>query len=203
MTGTKMGKRSVVVLAAGALCAFAAQGQAPAAPATTAAAQPAAAPHVYGRIEHALVTGPASLEIQAQLDGGGDSTVLLVQDLKYASGEGGMFVHFTIDNGQVMPGKTINLALPVLKDLHVHDRDGGTVHQPVVAMSFCIGDHAFSTNVTLKPRTSFTPPLVLGKADAAQFGAIDPTKKNTLREASCAAPAPTPPATAAPAPAAH
>jgi len=98
-------------------------------------------------------------------------------------------------------GKTVNLALPVLKDLHVHDRDGGTVHQPVVAMSFCIGDHAFTTNVTLKPRTTFTPPLVLGKADAAPFGTIDPSKKNTLREASCAAPAPALAAT--PPPAAH
>ncbi len=198
MMGTKMGKRSVITLAAGALCAFAAQGQAPAAAATgNATAQPASTPHVYGHIEHALVTVSPPIEVQAQLDGGGDSTVLLVQDLKYASGEGGMFVHFTIDNGQVMPGRTVNVALPVLKDLHVHDRDGGTVHQPVVAMSFCIGDHAFTTNVTLKPRTTFTPPLVLGKADAAQFGAIDPTKKNTLREASCAAPA------ATPAPAAH
>ena len=199
MTGTKMGRRSIITLAAGALCAFAAQGQAPAAATSTATAttQPAATPHVYGHIEHALVTVSTPIEVQAQLDGGGDSTVLLVQDLKYASGEGGMFVHFTIDNGQVMPGRTVNVALPVLKDLHVHDRDGGTVHQPVVAMSFCIGDHAFTTNVTLKPRTTFTPPLVLGKADAAQFGMIDPTKKNTLREASCAAPAPVPAATAA------
>ena len=200
MTG--MGTRTGLPLAvlAGALCAFGAQAQTPAATAAAAPAKPVPLAHVYGRIEHALVTGSPSIEVQAQLVGGGDSTVLLVQDIKYASGEGGTYVHFTIDNGEVMPGKTVNLALPVLKDQHVHDRDGGTVHQPVVAMSFCIGDHAFTTNVTLKLRTNYVPPLLLGKADAAQFGQIDPLKKNTMLEASCAPPAPvvsTAPTTAA------
>ncbi|MFI4980569.1 MAG: RimK/LysX family protein [Nevskiales bacterium] len=193
--GTRTGRLSLAVLA-GALCAFGARAGTP----DAATAQPVPLTHVYGRLEHAVVTGSPSIEVQAQLVGGGDATVLLVQDIKYASGEGGTYVHFTIDNGEVMPGKTINLALPVLKDQHVHDRDGGTVHQPVVAMSFCIGDHAFTTNVTLKLRGNYVPPLLLGKADAAQFGQIDPLKKNTVLEARCAPPAAaavTPPTAAA------
>jgi len=194
-TGTAMGRRLGIMLAAGALCGFTAQAQTAAAPAAAAAA----APHVYGRIEHALVTGSPSIEIEAQLDGGGDTTVLLANDIKYASGEGGMYVHFSIDNGEVVTGKTVNLALPVLKDQHVHDRDGAVVHHPIVAMNFCIGNHAFSSNVTLEQRTTYTPPLILSKADAAQFAPIDPAKKNT-GDASCAAPAA--PMTTAPA-AAH
>ena len=192
---TRTGCLSLAAFAAAALYPLATQVQAqtPAA----APAKPVPLTHVYGRLEHATVTGSPSIEIEAQLDGGGDATVLLVQDLKYASGEGGMYVHFTIDNGEVMPGRSINLALPVLKDQHVHDRDGGTLHQPVVAMNFCIGDHAFGSNVTLKLRTSYTPPLLLSKADAAQFGAIDPLKKNTV-DANCA-----PPAAATTTPAAH
>ena len=203
-TGMAMGRRLGIMLAAGALCGFTAQAQTPATPAATAAAAApapaAAAPHVYGRIERALVTGSPSIEVAAQLDGGGDATVLLVNDIKYASGEGGMYVHFTIDNGQVMSGRTVNLALRVLKDQHVRDRDGGVVHHPIVAMNFCIGSHAFSSNVTLEPRNSYTPPLVLSKADAAQFAPIDPTKKNT-GDANCAAPVA--PAATAPVSAAH
>jgi len=183
-----MGNRLGFSLAGGALCAFAAQAQTAAPPASAAA--PAAAhdaPHVYGHLERAVVVGSPSIEIEAQLSGGGDTTVLLVNDIKYASGEGGMMVHFTIDNGEVMPGRTLNLALPVLQDQHVRDRDGSVVHHPIVAMNFCIGTHAFGSNVTLEPRTGYTPPLVLSKADAAQFGPTDPLKKNT-GDANCAAP---------------
>ncbi len=88
-----------------------------------------------------------------------------------------------------MPGKTVNLTLPALKDQHVRGRYGAVVHQPIVAMNFCIGTHAINTNVILKPRTSYTPPLVLSKADAAPFAPIDPLKKNT-GDANRAAPAP-------------
>ncbi len=187
---------SLAAFAVGALYTVAAQAQ----PGAAAPPKPVPLTHVYGRLERALVTGSPSIEVEAQLEGGGENTVLLVQDIKYASGEGGMFVHFTIDNGEVMPGHSVNLSLPVLKDQHVHDRDGGTLHQPVVAMNFCIGDHAFTSNVTLKLRSSYTPPLLLGKADAAQFGAIDAQKKNTV-DANCAPPPA--PAAAAPAPPAH
>jgi len=185
MTGMAMGNRLGLALAGGALCAFAAQAQTPAAPAAAPAGAPTAA-HVYGHLERAVVVGSPSIEVQAQLSGGGDATVLLVNDIKYASGEGGMMVHFTIDNGEVMPGRTVNVSLPLLQDQHVRDRDGGVVHHPIVAMNFCIGTHAFGSNVTLEPRTGYTPPLVLGKADAAQFGATDPLKKNTI-DAECAA----------------
>jgi hypothetical protein len=170
MTGTAISRQWRIALAAGTMAAFAAQAQAP--------ATGAAAPRVYGHIERALVTGSPSIQIRAQLDGGGNTTVLYVTDIKYASGEGGMYVHFTIDNGQVMPGKAVNLSLPVVKDQLVHDRDGGVAHHPIVAMNFCIGAVAFSSNVILEPRTSFTPPLLLGKADAAQFAPIDPLKKD-------------------------
>ena len=167
MRGVTMDRRTGITLAAAVLCAFAAP------------AQSAETAHVYGRVEYAQVTGSASLQIESQLEGGGDTTVLYVSDIKYASGEGGMFVHFTIDNGEVLPGRTISVALPVLKDQLVHDRDGGTDHQPTVAMNFCIGNVAFSSNVILELRTTFTPQLLLGKTEAAQFAPIDPQKKNT------------------------
>jgi len=187
MMGTTMSRRLGITLSAVMLCAFTAQGQAPATPAAPAPKAAALAPHIYGRIEYALVTSSPSIQIESQLEGGGDTTVLYVTDIKYASGEGGVYVHFTIDNGKVMPGRTVNLALPVLKDQLVHDRDGGVDHQPTVAMSFCIGNVAFSSNVILELRTAFTPQLLPGKAEAAQFAPIDPQKKNT-GDPNCQAP---------------
>ncbi len=185
--------RLAMSLAAGLLAATAAQAQTPA-PAPAAAATPAAvpaaaattapaaaaAPHVYARLERAQVKASSSIEIQAQLDGGGNITVLQAEDIKYAHGEGGMFVHFTIDSGRVSTGHTINMALPVIQDQHIRDRSGAIDHRPIVAMSFCIGDHAFTTNVALQVRDNYNPPLLLSKTDAAQFGTLDPQKKNTI-----------------------
>ena len=179
----------LAVILAGLLAA----GAAVAAPDTSApgtsapdAAPPAAAPpaapiaHVYGHIERAFVqTGPA-IEVPAQLAGGGDVTVLKVEDIKYAHGEGGMFVHFTIDNGRVVTGHIVNVDLPVLQDQHKRERTGGVEHRPIVSMTFCIGDRSFTTSVALQNREDYDPPLVLSKADAAQFGALDPQKKNTI-----------------------
>lgn len=178
---------AVVLAAAGAISA--AQAQAPAAQSAPAAAA-APAPHVYGRIEHARVDNSGTpIEIDAQMDAAGPNTVLHALNIKYASGEGGMYVHFTLDNGHVMPGKEVNLVLPVLKDQHIRDRNGGTEHHPLVQMQFCIGDRAFGTDVVLEPITTFTPPLELSKADAAQFGTLEPTKKFT-GDPSCAPPKP-------------
>jgi hypothetical protein len=146
-------------------------------------------PHGYGRIEWASVQGAPPIEIQAQLDGTADYTVLSAQDIKYASGEGGMYVHFTIDDGEVMPGNEISLSLPIIKDQHQRDRNGAVDHRPVVSMGFCIGDRAFTTSVTLVPRTSYTPPLVLSKTDAAQITPMDPQKKLT-RHPECKEPEP-------------
>ncbi|MDR3418238.1 MAG: RimK/LysX family protein [Nevskia sp.] len=142
---------------------FAAQAQGPGAP----------APHGYSRVEWAQIQGAPPIEIRAQLDGSGEYTVLNAEDIKYASTETGMNVHFTVDDGEVMPGHQISLALPIIKDQHLRDRNGGTEHRPVVTMSFCIGDRAFTTTVTLMTRTSYTPQLVLSKADAAQFAPLD------------------------------
>jgi hypothetical protein len=175
-------KTRLAAILAGLLAAAAATAD-PAAPPAAAAAAPAApapVPHAYGRIERAFVqTGPG-IEIPAQLDGGGDISVLKVHDIKYAHGEGGMFVHFTIDNGRVVSGRTVNDDLPVLQDQHKRERLGGVEHRPVVQMAFCIGDRAFTTSVALENRDDYNPPLLLSKADAAQFGAIDAQKKNTI-----------------------
>jgi hypothetical protein len=191
---------ALLLACAGSICA--AQAQTPAAPApatataSAAAAAPAAAPHVYGHIEHTRVdSGGPTIEIDALLNAAGDHTILHALNIKYASGEGGMYVHFTLDNGHVLPGKEVNLALPVLKDEHIKDRNGGTEHHPLVSMQFCIGDRSFTTDVMLEPITTFTPPLELSKADAAQFGAVDPAKKYT-GDPSC--PPPPKPAPAAP-----
>ncbi len=181
-----MQTRLAVTLAAG-LAALAAQAD-PAAPAPP-AATPAA--HVYGHLERAQVTGGQNIEIQAQLDAGGPITVLQAEEIKYAHGEGGMFVHFTIDNGRVMPGRMVSLSLPVLQDQHIRDRSGAIDHRPIVSMSFCIGDHAFTTNVALQLRDNFNPQLLLGKADAAPFGTLNPQKKNTI-DPGCAPAAPPP-----------
>lgn len=188
-----MGTRLSFALAAPLVACAAQAADAPAA--APAAEGKVAAPHVYGQVEHAQVRVSPAIEIQAQLTGGGDVTTLAVNDIKYASGEGGVFVHFTIDNGYVMTGRTVSVALPVLKDQHLKDRNGGVEHRPIVSMSFCIGDHAFTTTVVLINRENFTPPLLLGKADAAQFGAIDPLKKNT-GDPNCAPATPPPAATA-------
>lgn len=171
--------RFATSLAAGALGIFAAQAD-PAAPAASPASAPAADTHVYGHLERAQVQTAPTIEIQAQLSGGGNITVLQAEDIKYAHGEGGMFVHFTIDNGSVMEGRKVNVALPVMQDQHIRDRSGAIDHRPIVAMSFCIGSHALTTNVALQNRDNFNPPLLLSKADAAQFGTIDPQKKNTI-----------------------
>lgn len=175
-----MDNRLALILAA-ALSAGAAQA-APAAPAAAAApaAGTVAAPHVYGRIEHAQVQASPAIDVQAQLDGGGNITVLQAEEIKYAHGEGGMFVHFTINNGVVVSGRTVNLSLPVIQDQHLRDRSGAIDHRPIVAMTFCIGDRSFTTNVALQVRDNYNPPLLLSKADAAQFGTLDPQKKNTI-----------------------
>ena len=125
-----------------------------------------------------ITTGP-NIEVPAQLDGGSDITVLKVSDINYAHGEGGMFVQFTVDNGRVVSGRTVKEDLPVLQDQHKRERTGGVEHRPIVQMGFCIGDHAFTTTVALENREDYNPPLLLSKADAAQFGAVDPQKKNT------------------------
>ena len=156
---------------------------------TPAAAPAAAAPHVYGRIEHARVDSSGTpIEVDAQMDSAGPNTVLHALNIKYASGEGGMKVLFTLDNGHVIPGREVNLALPVLKDEHIKDKNGGVEHHPLVSMQFCIGDRAFTTDVVLEPISTFTPPLELGKTDAARFGPLDPAKKFTT-DASCPPPA--------------
>lgn len=191
---------AVLLTGAGAMAAAQAQ-TSPAAPAATSAAEPAAAPapHVYGRIEHARVDSSGTpIEIDTQMNSDGAHTVLHALNIKYASSEGGMQVHFTLDNGHVLPGKEVNLSMPVLKDEHIKDKNGGVEHHPLVSMRFCIGDRAFTTDVVLEPITTFTPPLELSKADAAPFGQIDPTKKYTA-DASCAKPQPAPAAAPAPA----
>lgn len=169
-------KTRLAVILAGLLAAAAAADPA-AAPAPAAAAP---APHSYGRVERAYVQTGLGIEVPAQLDGGGPITVLKVNDIKYAHGEGGMFVQFVIDNGRVVSGRTVKEDLPVLQDQHKHERMGGVEHRPIVQMAFCIGDHAFTTTVALENREDYNPPLVLSKADAAQFGAVDPQKKNTI-----------------------
>jgi hypothetical protein len=166
-------------LLAGIICSGAAQAQ---------TQTPVPLTHVYGAVEWAHLGGGKALEVDAQLNGGGAYTVLQAVDIKYAHGEGGMFAQFTVDNGLVMPGKEMKLDLPIVQDQHIRERNGGTEHRPVVTMSFCIGDHLVTTNVTLVPRTAFTSPLQLGKEDAAQFGAIDPAKKHTV-DANCDTPA--------------
>jgi hypothetical protein len=169
------------------------QAQTPAA-APAAAPVAAPAPHVYGRVEHArVVSSPNPIEVDAKMDGDGANTVLHALNIKYANGPNGMMVNFTLDNGHVVPGKEVNLALPLLKDEHIKDKYGSIEHHPLVAMQFCIGDHAIATDVVLEPVTTFTPPLELSKAEAARFGQLDTAKKFTI-DASCAPAAPAAPA---------
>jgi len=172
-------KTRLAVTLAGLLAAAAATADPAAAPAPAASA-PAPAPHSYGRIERAYVQTGLGIEVPTQLDGGGEITVLKVNDIKYAHGEGGMFVQFVIDNGRVVSGRTVKEDLPVLQDQHKHERLGGVEHRPIVQMAFCIGDRAFTTTVALEKREDYNPPLVLSKVDAAQFAPLDPQKKNTI-----------------------
>jgi hypothetical protein len=177
----RTGLYAAVVLA-GVTAAAQAQ-TSPAAPVAAPAAAPA--PHVYGRIEHARVdSSPNTIEVDAQMDAGGANTVLHALNIKYASSPNGMMVNFTLDNGHVVPGKEVNLALPLLKDEHIKDKNGSVEHHPLVSMQFCIGDRALTTDVVLEPITTFTPPLELSKTEAAQFGTLDTAKKFTA-DASC------------------
>lgn len=153
----------------------------------------AATQHRYGRLEQVRILESTPIDIPGRLDGGGDQTELYATDVKYYSGEGGMWVMFTVDNGQAAPPKQVVLKEPVLRDLHVKARTGGIAHRPVVKLELCVGGTTLDTEVSVVERTSYVPPLVLGRPELARLGPVDTQKQFLAGDPSCKPPPPPPP----------
>lgn len=164
------------------------------APGPGGAADPAPAARVLGRLEHVRILEGAPLDIPGRLDEPGQQTVLYARDIKYFSGEGGMWVSFTVDSGQAVPLKQVILKEPVLKDQRIKERTGGITHRPLVKLNLCVGSTTLATEVSIRERTSFTAPLVFGSADVARLGTVDPQKQFAAGDPTCKAPAATAPA---------
>lgn len=146
--------------------------------------------HSFGRLERAKIIETTPIEVPARLDAGTDQTNLFATDIKYFSGEGGMWVVFTVSNGEAVAGREVTLKEPVLRDQKVRERTGGVAHRPVVKLNFCIGNTALQTDVNILERTAFTAPLVLSRADVSRLGSVDAQKQYLAGDPDCKPPAP-------------
>lgn len=159
-------------------------------PPATQAAQP---PRIYGGLERVKIVSVTPIEVPARLDSGAEASVLYAGDIKYLNRpDSSLWVAFTVDSGSVVGGKQVSYKLPVLRDVLIHrDRNGGTEHEPIVALELCIGDRDLPVEVGLRNRGDYTAPLVLGRPELARLGPVDVQKQFTV-EPGCAPPAAVP-----------
>ncbi len=146
----------------------------------------------YGGKERVRVINQPPLEIVARLDRGSDGSSLSALDVKYFMRDGKTWTRFTIDNGSVLPGNHISVERQVLRDLKIRQRNGGVEHQPLIQLSFCLGDRVIDAKVTVSDRSDYTVPLVIGRSELDKLGAVDESRQFT-QNARCTAP-PVPPA---------
>ncbi|MBX6420614.1 MAG: ATP-dependent zinc protease [Nevskia sp.] len=147
----------------------------------------AAAPAPLGRLERVEIEDATPIVVTAQLDGRLERTTLYALDIKYFTRDGQTWVRFTVDNGDVLPGQRVSLSRRVLRDQEIRLRNGGIEHRPLVALDLCLGQRRLHTEVDLRKRQGFTPPLVLGPSELAKLPRIDPARQYTSDPA-CAPP---------------
>lgn len=148
-----------------------------------------AAAVTYGAREHVRLSGPPPIEIVAALDPSATHASLRVGSLKFQLHEDGTWVRFVVDSGDVVTLKHVVYEARVQQDRKVALRDGGLRHEPVVSLSFCVGDHRFTAPVTLLLQRGYTPPMTLGAPQIAVLGHVDADARFE-HEPSCATAAP-------------
>lgn len=138
----------------------------------------------FGLREHVRILGNHPIEVTAVLDAKATHAVLKVESLKYVLHGNGTWVRFVVDSGNVITLQQARLDKPILRDHEVRMRDGGVRHEPVVALDICIGSQHLTVPFVLRIRQHYTPPMVLGAAQIARLGTIDP-KAKFLHEPYC------------------
>lgn len=156
-----------------------------------------AAAVTYGAREHVRLSGPPAIEIVAALDPSATHASLRVRSLKFQLHEDGTWVRFVVDSGDVVTLKHAVYEARVQQDRKIALRDGGLRHEPVVPLSFCVGDHRFTAPVALLLQQGYTPPMTLGAPQISVLGHVDAGAR-FLHEPSCATTVPVPSASAPP-----
>lgn len=141
----------------------------------------------YGRMEHVKVLGVTPIEVLAKLDSGADVSALHAVNVKYFTRNGDTWVRFTIDNGSVLPGNHVTLERPVLKDVRIKQKGGGTEHRPLVEVELCVGERIVKSRLSLSDRSGYTAPLLIGVSDLGQLGSVDVARQFT-HEPACKPP---------------
>ena len=147
-------------------------------------------PRVYGRLEHVHLFNKTPIDLPAVMTGAGSTTTLAASDIKYSSGEGGMWVHFTVDTGEAEPSRKVAVTAFVIHDERIKTYDG-IKHRPVVKLDLCLANHSLQPEVEVIEKTAFGPPLSLGHGLVRSLGAVDKDKKFTV-EPTCDPPKPPP-----------
>lgn len=140
----------------------------------------------FGTREHVRILGKHPIEVTAVLDAKATHAVLKVKTLKYVLHGNGIWVRFVVDSGNVITLQQARLDKPMLHDHEVRMRDGSIRHEPVVALDICVGSQRLTVPFILRIRQHYTPPMVLGAAQVARLGSIDP-KASFLHEPDCPA----------------
>lgn len=137
----------------------------------------AAEKDIFGWVERVWV-GESQLPLLAKLDTGADTSSIHAFGIRrYRSSTRQVWVEFrlTDDNDE----RTIRFKKKLVRYAYIKEHDGPSQKRPVVNLTFCLGDHRRTVEVSLADRSGFQYPVLLGRNALEGHIVVDPELQRT------------------------
>jgi hypothetical protein len=140
---------------------------------------------VFGVVEPILVYLDKGYPVLAKLDTGADRSSLHAEQIETFEREGRSWVraHTQLDGTNVQM-----IERPLLRQSRVRRSGAASAPRPVIELEWCIGRQRLRSEFNLVDRGSLSTPVLIGRAELAQLGAVDAARHQTTRPDCGAAP---------------
>jgi hypothetical protein len=159
-------------LAAGTLTAWLALG-----------ASASGSPPVMGWLERIRLE-PLGHTLVAKLDTGADTSSLHAREIERFERDGEEWVRFVLDVEESEEIRRYRVSRPVVRNVRIIRAERPPDRRPVIEMSFCLDGERHDAQFTLRDRSNFTTPVLLGRRFLSGAAIVDPARRR-LASAEC------------------
>ena len=139
---------------------------------------------VVGWIEKIRIE-PFGHILEAKVDTGADTSSLHAEEIERFEKDGREWVSFRLEvESDGEEDLEVRITRPVVRNVRIVRGNRPSERRPVVMISFCLGAERHEAQFTLRDRSRFSTPVLLGRRFLSKATMIDPARKH-LTELEC------------------
>lgn len=133
-------------------------------------------PKVFGWVEKTTIE-PWGVELKAKLDSGALTSSMQAEHIEEFERNGEEWVRFEVEVEDEATGEVVarQFERQVFRRLLLSGA-AGQDRRPAVLMTICLGDTRYQEQFSLKDRTDFNYPILLGRRTIQELGRLDVTR---------------------------